>query len=182
MFKLENQEAKIAEEWRAPPGFEGLYEVSDHGRVRRLVSRGSHKAGIQKLTLRSDGYLYTSLMKDGHHRMWLVHRLVLTTFVGPRPSSIHGGHINAIKSDNRLSNLHWCTPKENAADMVPLGLVCVGERNSMAKINADIVRAIRAEYRPRSRASGLYPLAKKYGISFQHVSEIVNRKCWTHVA
>lgn len=183
MFSIENQQVKIADErWLAVPGYEGLYEVSDQGRVRKLVSRNGHPAGMLRPTRRDDGYLIVRLCRDGKSRGWLVHRIVLTAFIGPHPPSIHGAHINSIKGDNRLANLHWCTPKENEADKKPLGLDGVGERNAMAKLTAEIVRSIRAEYRPRSRTRDLNALAKKYGITFQHVSSVVHRKCWKHVA
>lgn len=181
MFSLTDQQTKT-EQWEVVPGYEGIYEVSDFGRVRKLIDRSGHPAGIQGLTRRSNGYLYIRLFDGTTTKGWLVHRIVLTAFVGPRPSTIHGAHINAIRDDNRLTNLHWCTPKENEADKAPLGLDPLGERNAMAKINPEIVRSIRRDYVPYSRTRCCEALSRRYGLCQQSVWNIVKRKTWNHVA
>lgn len=181
MFSLSQQQTSI-EQWRAVPGYEGIYEVSDFGRVRKLIDRFAHPAGMLGLTRRGNGYLYIRLFDGTVTKGWLVHRIVLTAFIGPRPSTVHGAHINAVRDDNRLVNLHWCTPKQNEADKQPLGLDPLGERNAMAKVNADTVRAIRRDYVPRSRTRSCQGLANRYGICQQSVWNIVTRKTWKHVA
>jgi hypothetical protein len=180
MFALTNQQT-TDEQWKAVPGYEGIYEVSDFGRVRKLITRQGRPPGLLKPTGRG-GYLFVQLNRNRQARAWFVHRIVLTAFVGPRPPTIHGAHINAVRDDNRLVNLHWCTPKQNEADKQPLGLDPLGERNAMAKVNADTVRAIRREYIPRSRTRCCQGLANRYGICQQSVWNIVTRKTWKHVA
>lgn len=172
------------EVWKAIPGHEGLCEASSLGRIRSLVPRKQNRipAGIIRPSVRKDGYLSTHLKSvDGRIVNWLIHRAVLSAFHGVRTSAVHGAHFDGCKTNNRLDNLAWCTPKENASHKVIHGTVCLGERNGMAELSAATVLEIRSEYRKRSRTRGCLPLARRYGLSFQHVADIVARRRWTHV-
>lgn len=113
------------ERWRQVVGYEGIYEVSNFGRVRsvaRADARG-HRLDGQMLTLRPHprGYLQTTLTREGHCRTTKVHHLVLEAFVGPRPAGAECRHRNGKRDDNRAANLLWGTSKENAADRIEHG-------------------------------------------------------------
>lgn len=102
------------EVWKPVVGYEGLYEVSDQGRVRSLNYRRTGKVQILKpgFTRR---YLLVSLLKDGEKKHFLVHRLVALAFI-PNDDPEHKtqcNHINEDRLDNRACNLNWMTPKEN---------------------------------------------------------------------
>ena len=72
------------------------------------------KGKPRKTYLISTGYLMTDLYKNGQRKHYLIHRLVAEAFV-PNPKNLPCiGHINTIKTDNRVENLRWCTYKENA--------------------------------------------------------------------
>lgn len=107
-------------EWRAIPGFE-RYEVSDDGRVR------TKKTGIErKLTVkdcvRSRGYVRVRLQAaPGRSREFGVHRLVALAFIANPEAKREVNHIDHNKANNRLTNLEWVTPKENAAAAVAAG-------------------------------------------------------------
>ena len=121
----------MAERWLAVSGYEGLYQVSDQGRIRSL-----HEGAAQ--LLRPDfaqGYPRVTLYRDGVKRRYLVHLLVLTAFVGPRPAGMEGLHDNDIFTDARLVNLAWGSRSENQIDAVANGrnrnankTVCDGHR------------------------------------------------------
>lgn len=114
------------ETWRSVVGYEGLYEVSDLGRVRsldRVVDRPKTAGGPQRLrgrilrtTQRADGRLYVTLSKGGKVRPSRVSVLVLTAFVGPRPMDLVGCHNDGNPANNSLSNLRWDTQSENMRD------------------------------------------------------------------
>lgn len=130
------------ESWRAVPGLIG-YEVSDQGRVRSARS-----SKILRTPLMGRGYPCVEVMlnppgesKRGQVRC--VHELVLTTFRGPRPEGMEARHLNGIKADNRLENLMWGTPLENAADRAAHGTDPRGEQNGMHKLTAQQVAVIR---------------------------------------
>ena len=107
----------INEEWREVQGYEGLYEVSIFGRVKsveRIDSSGHHrKEKILKPKKTKCGYLLVVLSKELKHKCFLVHILVAQAFI-PNPDNLPVvNHINEIKTDNRVTNLEWCTQRYN---------------------------------------------------------------------
>ena len=90
------------------PGYEGLYSVSDDGRVFSHIRNRELKPKIDRY-----GYKAVTLFKDGKSHCTTVHRLVAKAFI-PNPFSKRCvNHINEIKTDNRVENLEWVTVKEN---------------------------------------------------------------------
>jgi hypothetical protein len=116
-------EKLLGEEWRPVLGYEGIYEVSDHGRVRsldrdvksggRILRRRGH---LKKLSLLNNKYQTVGLSKDGHNVNQLVHVVVLEAFKGRRPEGMVSCHGPAGSLVNRLDNLRWDTPTENNLD------------------------------------------------------------------
>lgn len=102
------------ERWRNIAGFEGQYEVSDHGRVRSLAWEENHVLRPRKCL---NGYLQVNL---GARVVKAVHRLVLEAFVGPCPDGYECDHINGVRDDNRLANLHWVSRSENQRNPITL--------------------------------------------------------------
>lgn len=124
------------EEWRAVVGFEGSYEVSDHGRVRSLdrietfnriiwqtgetctVSRRHKGTLLVPEKVKLSGYLRVQL---GNIKKIYVHALVLTAFTGPAPDSTECCHGDGDRTNNYHSNLRWGARIENVADMIKHG-------------------------------------------------------------
>lgn len=108
------------EKWLPIPGYEGIYEVSDLGRVRSLdrinAKNAFQKGKPKKPTVGSHGYLLVYLYKFGKGTTRSVHSLVLETFKGPAPKGYQGCHWNGDRADARLENLRWATPSENEYD------------------------------------------------------------------
>lgn len=107
----------MIEEWRAVPGYEGLYEVSDQGRVRSIDRYDSigrlRKKRYIKLSLNSSGYFLVGLSKRGNVTIYLVHRLVAQTFI-PNPLGLpQVNHKDENKLNNIVDNLEWCDRKYN---------------------------------------------------------------------
>lgn len=111
------------EEWRSVIGYEGFYEVSNFGRVRRIKpARGAVPGRILKPTIRKRyGYHMVNLYKNNVSTVFLVHRLVLEAFVGPAPPNTEGCHFDGDGSNNDLDNLRWASSSENNYDMVRMG-------------------------------------------------------------
>lgn len=117
-----------SEEWRPVVGFEGLYEVSDHGRVRSLdhfvdLSNGRRRRAPGRVLKPwdSEGYPKVGLTFEGRKRRALVHVLVLEAFVGARPEGAACCHNDGNRQNSRLSNLRWGTYSENNFDLVRHG-------------------------------------------------------------
>ena len=96
--------------WRNIKNYEGLYQVSNLGRVRSLKY---NKVKLLKTNINSDGYYNVKLYKDGVTKSFRVHRLVWETFNGDIPEGMQVNHINEIKTDNKIENLNLLTPREN---------------------------------------------------------------------
>ena len=107
--------------WRDIEGYEGLYRVSDQGRVKSLerkipIWHGGEriqKERILKPVVRHDGYMEVNLCAGGKTKTLKVHRLVCQAFHDNQYNKSDVNHINEDKADNRACNLEWCTRKEN---------------------------------------------------------------------
>ena len=110
------------EEWRACKGFEGFYEVSNEGRVRSLAVYNAQRKKVykrkmpvlKKIETTKDGYKRVLLCHYGVHHHCSVHRLVAQAFI-PNPDNLPCiNHKDEQPSNNKVSNLEWCTHKYNS--------------------------------------------------------------------
>ena len=98
----------MEEIWKDIPGYEGLYQVSNLGRVRRVDSGRILKP--QKCTA---GYLKISLSKKSIEKQFLVHRIVAKVFIQNQFYKPQVNHIDGDKTNNCVNNLEWCNNQEN---------------------------------------------------------------------
>lgn len=164
--------------WAAIPEYEGIYEASSDGEIRRIA----HIPHARKApyTLRPlghpGGYIMVALHKDKKQRHRLIHRLVMAAFRGP--SNLEVNHKNGNKKDNRLENLEYVTPKQNGEHSSRMGLVPSGTRIPWAKLDPDKVREIRARH--AAGESGL-KIAARFQMHPMNVYHVINRKTWKQV-
>jgi hypothetical protein len=101
----------MKEIWRPIVGYEGIYEVSNIGNVRRVL--GNCKYRQRKLVFGSRRYYEVMLSKDNKTQLWLVHRLVALAFI-PNPDSLpQVNHKDGDRTNNKVGNLEWVTAKAN---------------------------------------------------------------------
>ena len=103
----------MEEIWKDIIGYEGLYQVSNWGRIKSLNYEHFFGPKVIKPTKRC-GYYRIGLYKNGKQLFKSVHRLVWEAFNGPIPKGMQVNHINEDKTDNRLENLNLMSPKENS--------------------------------------------------------------------
>ena len=96
------------EEWKDINGYEGLYMISNFGRIKSLYQNRILKPKVDK-----NGYLEIGLMKNKRRKYFKVHRLVAMNFIDNQNNYPVVNHKNEIKNDNRVENLEWCTVKYN---------------------------------------------------------------------
>ena len=114
-------DVNISEVWNDIKGYEGLYQVSDMGRVksleRTITKKNGRNQSIQERILKPQkglGYLRVALCKgSGKGKLFFVHRLVCEAFHENTENKPCVNHIDENKINNVASNLEWCTYKEN---------------------------------------------------------------------
>jgi hypothetical protein len=172
------------EQWKAIPGF-SRYEASNLGRLRSLNYKESKKIKVLSPAV-SGGYLKTMLISDGgKYYSWTVHKWVALTWLGPR-EEFEVNHMNGVKTDNRVSNLEYCTRSENVQHSFDnrLQKPKPGSTNGNSKLTEEQVKQIRSfATNCIGRYYGRKELAKKYGVSECTIKEVVNkrRNGWSHV-
>ena len=101
------------EVWKPIKDYEGLYEVSNLGRIKSLNYKGTGKEKLLKNIECSNGYLTVSLTKNGKQKVFYIHRLVAVTFIPNPENKPCIDHINTIRTENCVWNLRWVTYEEN---------------------------------------------------------------------
>ena len=180
----------MSENWKAIPGFNGVFEVSDLGRVRvkeRTVEIFNHKAQraipysyparVLNPWLTDKGYPAVHLTYRGSSVRQTVHRLVLLTFVGEPPKGYIACHNNGIRTDCRLSKLRLDTYKSNTADTRKHGAMPLGKAIHSTKLSEDDVHAIRAALHTGVPGTALR-LAREYGVTPEAISAIKIGRNW----
>ena len=177
--------------WKDIRGYEGLYQISNMGRLKSLSrktwifraknnGKGSFrhlKEKILKVRIPPDKrYMGTSLCKNGKMKTREIHRLVLEAFVGPCPEGMEGCHEDGNRFNNRLDNLRWDTRSNNHKDKHKHGTDASGERNPQAKLDKDTVALARnlwktGKYKQRE-------IAELLGIGHHNISQILTYKRW----
>lgn len=163
------------------------YAVSDAGLVMRVAGgRGTYPGRLLKLRRSEQGYLRVAFRKNKIQVLGSVHRLVLTAFVGKSPDGMECNHENGVKSDNRLENLKWVTPKQNMQHAIRTGLFNgwdkknrLGENNPQAKLTTEQVKQIR--HLLLQKGYTLKRLAIIFNVSATLIAVIKHRKRWTHI-
>tara|TARA_R110000751_G_scaffold294840_1_gene402928 strand:- start:59 stop:664 length:606 start_codon:yes stop_codon:yes gene_type:complete len=103
------------EVWKDIKGYEGIYQISNLGRVKSLARKGVLKDKVLKCFIDSQRYLRVNLYKNSTRLGYNIHKLVAIAFLGHTPCGhkIEVDHINGIKTDNRVKNLQLLTNREH---------------------------------------------------------------------
>ena len=169
------------EEWRTIPEFEGCYEVSNLGKIRRLayiLKGGQHEKGYSFVNLPN---------KRGKPVHRYIHRLVAEVFLGDPPSAlsiVH--HKDGNARNNHVENLEWSTTKRNSQIATKQGKLTgnrrtyrKGSAHPESKLTEEQVILILQSYQPRR--GSFIELARKYGVSKSLIEGIIKGQRWKHI-
>ena len=155
------------EEWRDVVGYEGLYQVSNFGRVKSF----QHKyPRIMRADQQSKGYMQVHLHKNGSSKNFGVHTLVAKAFCPNPENKLEVDHRNGDKTNNCVWNLGWATRKENTDRAYSLGLIKVkrGTQCHYAKLKAEDVFYIRENPDNLTEKE----LAEKFNVSRETIKRV----------
>lgn len=170
----------MEEIWKDIEGWDGTYQVSNLGRVKRVKTiLGFKTEKFLNPSKNKDGYVQVNLSKNGNYKTLKIHRLIAIAFIPNPKCKPNINHINGITFDNRIENLEWCTQKENILHAYRTGLASNnGVKNSKAKLKEHQVLQIRKK---RFDGMSLKEISKEFNISVSTVSFICTNRSWSHI-
>ena len=173
MIKLENTEVFG---WESVKGYKNYYLVSTTGLVYSIRSKKLLSPFI------SSGYLQIELNLNGIAKKHLIHRIVAEAYL-PNPNNLPCvNHKDGNKLNNDISNLEWCSYKENMEHASEYGLLKnIGSNSPARKLTEEDVKYIRNVYKKRDLEYGSSAIGRKFGVDHKTIYAIVNGKTWRNV-
>lgn len=167
-------------------GYEGLYQISNLGKVKRIPRNIVNKNGYSLLKemfltpyVDDVGYFRIGLKLNSKTTHRRIHRLIATTFIPNPENKPQVNHINGIKTDNRLENLEWVTSLENTNHAIKAGLIKRnGENNASSKLIEIQVLDIKERLKKGETGSSI---AKIYNVHASTISLIKRNIKWNHL-
>lgn len=177
----------FTERWTEIKGYEGLYLISDHGRVKSLPKLVEYSNGriyhyeekILKLNF-SNGYRTISLVKEKEKTTHMAHILVGLHYIPNPENKPFINHIDGDRSNSYYLNLEWSTNSENQLHSYNiLGRKAVrGEQNGIAKLKETDIPLIRSL---RNDGMIIREIANVFGVSKEAIRKVLTGKNWNWV-
>lgn len=175
------------EEWRGIVGYESTHQVSNAGRIKRIMHRKNPCNDLLNPSLHPSGYLFFAITTNGKAKSVSVHRTVAIAFIPNPENKPEVNHIGKYpdgkkgnKLDNRFFSLEWNTSLENIRDAWENGLATPkkGVSHSQNKLTEEDVLKIRELRKTISvkEIHKLYPM-----VGEMTIYSIINRSSWSHI-
>ena len=158
-------------------GYEEIVAITEDGQI---WSKRSNR--FLKLSL-SNGYLTTNTKIGGRTVCLRAHRLVAEAYIPNPDNKPYVNHKDGNKQNNHVSNLEWCTAKENVQHAYDTGLAkgVSGTENSKSKLTEEDVLFIRANYKPYDKEFGSRGLGRKFNVHHTIISRVINNKAYKNI-
>lgn len=179
------------EAWKPIFGYEGIYDVSNKGRVKSYPKEkilfGYKKMAPERIltltALNTSGYRHVGLVKDGIRKPATIHRLVAKAFIFNPDNKPEVNHIDGDKLNNNSDNLEWVTRDEHVIHTNKYIAFNrqKGESHCRSKLTEDIVRQIREGYKNGTYKS-YAEIGRVFNLNRHYPSRIINGKNWKHIA
>jgi len=172
----------MKEIWKDIPGYEGLYQVNNLGRIKSLSRRlkAKPKRIIQERILKEridrHGYIKVNIYKNGKIKVIKIHQIVALLFLNNFDKKREINHKDGNKQNNRIENLEWCTHKENMQHASKNGLMSRGEKHFSVKLTKKDVIKIK-KFCDKTNQSDL-EIALKFNISRKTINDIRHKRTW----
>ena len=181
----------MQETWKDIKGYEGLYQVSNLGKIKSLkkevnfysglykeVKKRKYKERIINLKKTNRGYTNITLYKNGIRKHFNVHRLVADTFILNPNNLSEVNHKDGNKENNSINNLEWVTNMENMQHAI--------RNNLTRKVHGEEVGGVKLTERDvlqicellKSGTDSLAQIGKKYNVSKHCIFDIKRKKSW----
>jgi len=178
----------MKEEWKDVEGYEKLYQISNLGKIRRIVSRrtkeglASKRFGkLLKKAISGSGYMVINLSQHGKTKTFYFHRLLAQHFISNPQNKRTVNHIDYNKLNNNIDNLEWMSQKENINHAWNGGICtphgCCGEDHGMCKLTRDDVMKIKKRLVNKTRGT-VKELSVTYNVHPSAIYRILNNKTW----
>lgn len=178
----------MKEVWVDIKGYEGRYQISNLGNVKRIemiflrhYNKYIKRGELLKLRTEKTGYVRVALGKNGKQKIYYVHRLVAEHFKEKKEVHTQVNHIDGDKENNHVGNVEWCTPSENTQHAYDTGLKIArtGTNSKLSRLTEEQITNIRKTYKPY-KVSMEY-LARKHGVSKQTICSVLHGKTYKEV-
>lgn len=168
--------------WKDVVGHEGLYLVSNYGKIKSLP-RKTTSGGLLKQIEKSCGRLFVGLSKNGKEKHYRVSQLAIEAFVGPRPIGMECCHNDGNPKNNYVFNLRYDTHKNNMKDRKKHGTfspppIHFGSDNPNSKMDKSSIIKIRKLLQKDVR---VLEIAKLFGVHITTIYRIKNKETWGHL-
>jgi hypothetical protein len=161
------------EKWKDVEGWDGIYSVSDTGKIRNNKTGKLRKFRKEKL-----GYLSVDLWNNMYMKRLKIHRLVALAFIPNTDSKPQVNHKDGNKENNSVGNLEWNTAQENSQHAYRTGLsqAVTGEKHGQSKLTELEAMFIKSSTEPNK------VLADEFGVSSRLVRKIKNNELWKNIS
>ena len=176
------------ENWKDIVGFEGKYQVSNIGGLRRLEHLGRGRYGASKYpakviiptkSVNKRGYtsLSVSLPSERGRVTRIVAHIVAEAFIGPRPEKMSVCHIDGDSTNNSVENLRYDTHAGNMKDTIAHGTSIRGERHPMRVLTPEQVKEIKCRLK-NAKYGEKAAMSREFGVSPQTINNIRRGQAW----